>query len=61
MAQPSRPIAVRGNLFAFLLPWNKLMCQLSEAFAKSDFRAWPLDQVTACEITTIRLVRGHEA
>eukprot|EP00973_Karenia_brevis_P054656 7596161-Karenia_brevis.AAC.1 len=42
-AQPTGPISIRGNVFSFLLPCNKLMRKLSDAFAKNDFREWPLD------------------
>ena len=37
------------------------MSKLSEAFSRSDFRDWPLDQETAAQILGIKLVRGHEA
>ena len=54
-------MAVRGNVFSFLLPWDPLMQKLSAAWAENDFTQWPLDQDTVCEIARLRLVRGHEA
>eukprot|EP00973_Karenia_brevis_P023389 3219541-Karenia_brevis.AAC.1 len=44
IAQPTGPIAVRGNVFSFLHPWSTFMRTLSDASAKHDFREWPLDQ-----------------
>ena len=54
-------VAVRGNVFSFLLPWDPLMQKFPAAWAENDFTQWPLDQDTVCEILTLRLVRGHEA
>eukprot|EP00973_Karenia_brevis_P079565 11039836-Karenia_brevis.AAC.1 len=54
-------VAVRGYVFSFLLPWDPLMNKLSKALAENDFREWPLDQNTVCEVLTVRLVRGQEA
>eukprot|EP00973_Karenia_brevis_P086395 11979291-Karenia_brevis.AAC.1 len=31
------------------------------AVRDNDFREWPLDQNTVCEILIARLIRGHEA
>eukprot|EP00973_Karenia_brevis_P030468 4200399-Karenia_brevis.AAC.1 len=61
LGKPISTVPVRGNVFSFLLPWDPLMKKLSEAWAENDFREWPLDQNTVCEILTVRLVRGHEA
>ena len=58
---PQRAYAVRGNCFSFLLPWDKVMKKLSQAFAEGDFTAWPLDQDSAAQIVWVKLVRGHEA
>eukprot|EP00973_Karenia_brevis_P002408 324857-Karenia_brevis.AAC.1 len=59
--KPISIVAVRGNVFSFFLPWDPLMKKLPQAWADNDFREWPLDQDTVCEILTVRLVRGHEA
>ena len=61
LGKPETTVAVRGNVFSFLLPWDALMKKLSKAWADNDFTRWPLDQDTVCEILTVRLVRGHEA
>ena len=61
LAQPTSTVAVRGNVFSFLLPWDSVMKKLSQAWADKDFTHWPLDQDTVAEILTVRLVRGHEA
>eukprot|EP00973_Karenia_brevis_P082209 11397490-Karenia_brevis.AAC.1 len=55
LGKPVSTVAVRGNVFSFLLPWDPLMKKLSKAWAEHDFTEWPLDQDTACEILTARL------
>ena len=37
------------------------MGELSSAFAKGDFRHWPLDQDTAAQVVHLKMVGGHEA
>ncbi len=61
IGNPQRGYAVRGICFSFLLPWDKVMKKLSQAFAQGDFTAWPLDQDSAAPIVRVKLVRGHEA
>ena len=61
LARPQRAWAVRGNLFSFLLPWDRVMQQLSKCWLTGDFSEWPLDENTACEICRIRFVKGHTA
>eukprot|EP00973_Karenia_brevis_P000751 106070-Karenia_brevis.AAC.1 len=61
LGKPVSTVAVRGNVFSFLLPWDPWMKKLSKAWADNDFTEWPSDQDTACEIVTVRIVRGHEA
>ena len=61
LGQPQRAWAVRGNIFSFLLPWEKVMSQLSKSFQQGDFTQWPLDQDTACEIVRVRFHRGQES
>ena len=56
-----RAWAVRGNIFSFLLPWEKVMSQLSKCFLTGDFTDWPLDQETVCEFVRVRLVRAKAA
>ena len=58
LAKPQRAWAVRGNIFSFLLPWEKVMAQLSKCFLTGDFRDWPLDQSTVCELVRVRIVRA---
>ena len=51
LGKPQRAWAVRGNLFSFLLPWERVMSQLSK------------DQATVCELVRARIVRakqGHD-
>ena len=60
LGSPQRAWAVRGNLFSFLLPWEKIMAQLSKCFLTGDFREWPLDQQTVCEVVRVRIVRAKQ-
>eukprot|EP00973_Karenia_brevis_P078770 10932920-Karenia_brevis.AAC.1 len=57
LGRPQRAWAVRGNIFSFLLPWEKVMAQLSKCILTGDFSDWPLDQATACEVCCVRSVR----
>ena len=62
LGKPQGAWAVRGNIFAFLLPWAKAIAQLSKCLLTGDFRDWPLDQETVCEFVRVRLVRAqHDA
>ena len=61
LAKHLSTVAVRGNVFSFLLPWDRVMPKISAAWAASAFTQWPQDQDTACEILTVCFVRGHEA
>ena len=56
LARPLRSVAVRGNCFSFLLPWEQVMGKLSRAFGQGDFTAWPLDQDTAMQIVRVKFV-----
>ena len=60
LGSPKRAWAVRGNIFSFLLPWEKVMAQLSKCFLEGDFREWPLGQSTVREIARVRLVRAQK-
>ena len=61
LGRPQRAWGVRGNIFSFLLPWNDVMAKLSECFVNGDFRKWPLDQATACQICSVCFVRGEKS
>ena len=50
-----------GKPVSFLLPWDKVMAQLSKCFLSGDFREWPLGQETVCEIVRVRMVRAQSA
>ena len=36
------------------------MAQLSKCFLTGDFRDWPLDQSTVCELVRVRVVRAQK-
>ena len=60
LSKPLRTVAVRGNIFSFLLPWDTVMSKLSDAWARNDFRQWPLDPDTACHFVKVHLSKGQE-
>ena len=57
----SKATAICGNLFSYMPPWESVMTSWSISWQQGDLAAWPLDQVTCCDIIRIQLARGHEA
>ena len=49
---------VRGNMFSFLLLWEKV--ELMSKFEDGDLSEWPLSLGVLCHIVRLRLVRGPE-
>ena len=60
VGKPERAWGVRGNLFSFLLPWEKVMEQLFKKVEAGDLSDWPLDRWEASKVVRVRLVRGPE-
>ena len=60
VGKPARAWGVRGSIFSFLLPWEKIMEQLFKKHEEGDLSDWPLDRYAAAKVVTVRLVRGPE-
>ena len=52
---------VRGNIFSFLLPWNKVLQQLFEKIEDGDLSEWPLAPNIARQIVRVSFSRGPES
>jgi hypothetical protein len=50
--------AVRGNLFSFLLPWEKVLKQLFQKVEDGDLSEWPLSPESACTLVRVKFVRA---
>ncbi len=49
-------LAVRGNIFSFLLPWEKILAQLFQKIEDGDLSEWPLSPDVVRQIVRVRLV-----
>ena len=58
LTQPERACGVRGNIFSFLLPWDRIQEQLEKN--NEDLSDWPLAPEKVCQIVRVRMVRGPE-
>ena len=52
---------VRGNLFSFLLPWDKVLQQLFEKIEDGDLSEWPLAPNIARQIVRVSFTKGPES
>ena len=53
--------AVRGNLFSFLLPWDKVLQQLFEKIEDGDLTEWPLSPEVVRQVVRVSFTRGPES
>ena len=49
---------VRGNIFSFLLPWEKVLSQLFEKVEDGDLSDWPLSPETVLHLVRVQVIRG---
>ena len=52
---------MRGNLFSFLLPWERVLDQLFEKIEDGDLTEWPLAPDVARHVVRVSFVRGPES
>ena len=52
---------VRGNLFSFLLPWDKVLEQLFEKIEDGDLAEWPLAPDIAQKVVRVSFTKGPES
>ena len=60
VAQPLRAYAVRGNIFSFLMDWDKVQNDLGKLLGQLDIWQWPMEPVVVSHVVRVRLVRGPE-
>ena len=58
IAQPQRAYAVRGSMFSFLLPWEKIQEDISHTLEQGDLSAWPLSPERVKYIVRVRMMKG---
>ena len=51
---------VRGNMFLFLLLWERVFEEHRQKFEDGDLSQWPLSPDVLCHVVRLRLVRGPE-
>ena len=60
VGKAERAWAVRGNIFSFLLPWEKILAQLFQKIEDGDLSEWPLSPNIVRQIVRVRFVKGPE-
>ena len=61
LAQPSHAYAVRGNIFSFLLPWEKIQESVRSVVEDGNLQNWPLSPAQVQHLVRVRLIRGPES
>ena len=52
---------VRGNLFSFLLPWEKVLTQLFQKIEDGDLSEWPLSPETVLNLVRVKFSRASDS
>ena len=60
IAKPERAYGIRGNLFSFLMPWEKIHADIARVFERGDLSEWPLSPETVHQIVRVRMTHGPE-
>ena len=58
LAQPQRAYGVRGSLFSFLLPWEKIQQDVAKTLQHGDLSQWPLSPSQVGQIVRVRFMKG---
>ena len=58
LAQPQRAYAVRGSLFSFLMPWERIQADISKTLEQGDLSAWPMSPAQVHQVVRVRLMQG---
>ena len=58
IAQPQRSYGVRGSLFSFLMPWEKIQEDVEKSLQHGDLSEWPLSPEHVDRILRVRFVKG---
>ena len=60
IAQPLRAYAVRGNIFSFLMDWEKVQNDLGNLLRAVDISQWPAEPSLVIQVVRVKLLRGPE-
>ena len=52
---------IRGNIFSFLLPWEKVLTEFFEKVEDGDLSHWPLSPTAVLNVVRLRFVRGPQS
>ena len=58
LTKPRYSVGVRGNIFSFLLPWDRIQQRLE--WVDEDMTGWPMKPVDVVHLVRVRLVRGQQ-
>ena len=58
IAQPQRAYGVRGSLFSFLMPWEKIQEDVEQKLRLGNLSEWPLSPDHVGHILRVRFMRG---
>lgn len=51
---------VRGNLFSFLLPWERILSELFQKVEDGNLSSWPLEPKEALKLVRVKFENGSE-
>lgn len=58
IAQPQRAYGVRGSMFSFLMPWEKIQEDVEQKLRLGNLSEWPLSPDQVGHILRVRFMRG---
>ena len=59
-AQPQRAYAVRGSVFSFLLPWEKIQKNVEATLQQGDLSKWPMAPAEVAQVIRVKFMQGPE-
>ena len=51
---------MRGSIFSFLLPWEKIQKDVEAALVQGDLSQWPMDPVQVAQVIRVKFMQGPE-
>ena len=61
ISRPTHSYGVRGNIFSFLLPWDKIQEKVTSLVNDGDLSEWPLAPQRVKHLVRVRMVHGQES
>ena len=59
-AQPQRAYGVRGSIFSFLSPWEKIQKDVEASLVQGDLSQWPMDPVQVAQVIRVKVMQGSD-